>query len=184
MNVPESNENIIQSLDLNFLDDKKENEDDFSAKMNSLMNKLEVELNNVKKFTELKAPLNPQDIKLNPINFNAKNNILENNDIFNINFNSPQNLIEENYIELNQNKENDKIILKNDNNNLIPNNIVQNEVKDNNLNNKDENNQIKENVIINEYKFGNDDTHKENENINEENINQILELKGSKIKKT
>ena len=185
MNDPESNENenenIIQSLDLNFLDDKKENEDDFSTKMNSLMSKLEVELNNVKKYTELKAPLNPQDIKLYPINFTANNNLLDNNDIFNINFNSPQNLIEENYIELNKNKENDKIILKNDNNDLIPNNIIQNEVKDNNLNNKDEKNQIEEKTIINEYKFGNDDTNKENENINEENLKQILELKGSQV---
>ena len=179
MDIPESNdipnENIIQSLDLDYLNDKKEDENDFSTKMNSLMSKLEVELNNVKKFASLKAPLNSQDIDFSRYKFNFNNqinNFDNNNNIFNNN--SPEILIEDNYIELNNNKESDKINLKNENNNNVnENNLDQNKRIDKTIHSKDENSK-KEEDIIKEHKFGDDEGSLK--------INNINELKDSNIK--
>ena len=47
---------IIQSLNLNYGEEKKEDNLNFSQKMNSLLNQLEVHLENVKKYANMKLP--------------------------------------------------------------------------------------------------------------------------------
>ena len=160
----ENNGLNIMSLGLNYDDDKKEEEEnDFNNKMDSLLKQLEIQLDNVKKYSNVNASLNIQDIDLSPYKISFQDNINNNNNNLkqnNKNINNNENLILiNNNIEYNNNKnnENEEIKLKNNNNNQ------NNEINENNHN---------ELITISEYDFGRN-IKKENENAidNEKVIN-------------
>ena len=172
----ENNGLNIMSLDLNYDDDKKEDENDFNNKMDSLLKQLEVQIDNVKKYSNINAGLNIQDIDLTPYkntfqdNFNNNNNFNQNNINNNINNNN------ENLILINNNEYNNKI---NENEEIKLKNI-NNQKNENNSNN--ENSNQNELITINEYNFGRN-IKKENEipigNENVINIENIKEIYSS-----
>ena len=159
----------IMSLDLNYDDDKKEEENDFNNKMDSLLKQLEIQLDNVKKYSNVNASLNIQDIDLAPYKISFQDSINNNN---NLNQNS-KNIINnnENLISINNNIEY-MIKKNNENEELKDNNNQNNEINENNNNQN-------ELITINEYDFGRN-VKKENESpidnekvINIENIKEI-----------
>ena len=159
MDSPNSNDDnlktdIIQSLNLDFGDNKNEEEnEDFNSKMKSLYSQLETQLDAVKKYANLKMPLEYVDLDLSPYNISLNNKFKYNFDNVQSNFKNNENFIEINNIN-NKNNENDEIKLKQNNNNK----------------NNDEF------IKINEYKFGSNENtgvYQYPDNINEIKSNSI-----------
>ena len=185
MDLQDSNDeekgfNFIQSLNLDYGDEKKEEEDNFAKKMSSLLNKLDVQLENVKKYTNLNMPIESLNIDISQYKMNFPNKL---NNIIN---NKEDNLIEINYSnEINDKKEEDEngIKLKQNNINANINNINNSnndkKEKEYNINNKGD-------YKVNEYSFSKN-TKKEMEIQNEDDnkdlpITNISEIKGNIIK--
>ena len=157
--------NIIQSLNLNYGEEKKEDNLNFGQKMNSLLNQLEVHLENVKKYANMKMPLDSMDINnLYPYN-KAFNRIYNNN--YNVNMNSNNTLINNNNSNsiplVNSQNENEEIIEINNIQEMNSQDEDNTEMKlrqannnsSKNLNDKKNNNYNKDDYKINEYQFGN-----------------------------
>ena len=144
LNNENEEDNMILSLNLDFGEEKKDDENqEFSTKMNALLNKLEVQLDNVKKYATMKMPLDSMKTDLFPNNykpftidsFDEKDNYINSNDnIIQIN-----NVIEEN-------NDNDTIKLNEANNNKNnKQDIITNEYQDNNNYDTEKNNNNNDN---------------------------------------
>ena len=197
----ENNElNIIENLNLDYYNaqnDEKDN-DNFNDKMDSLLKQLDVQMDNVKKYSNLNLDLNNLDTKFLPYNnLNNLNNQNQfnnnfgtnlynnNNNIIGTNNNNNDNLIgtstNNNFIEINTNPNNGNLIeIKGNekdkaNSNQINNNTNSN--RNNNINEEpNENNkkEINNQVIISEYNFGEEKANISNNNENTENNNDTF----------
>ena len=190
----ENNElNIIENLNLDYYNvqnDEKDNAN-FNDKMNSLLNQLDIQMDNVKKYSSLNLTLDNLDTKFLPLNnLNISNNQNQLNNNFGINLYNNNNIIgtnndtnivgintNNNLIEINTNPNNGNLIEINEkdkiNSSQINNNT--NTSRNNNINEEpNENNkkETKNEVIISEYNFGEEKADINNNNENTENNNE------------
>ena len=193
----ENNElNIIENLNLDYCNAQNDEKDNanFNDKMNSLLNQLDIQMENVKKYSNLNLTLNNLDTKLLPLNnLNISNNQNQLNNNFGVDLYNNNNIIgtnnnnanivgintNNNLIEINTNPNNGNLIEINENTKDKTNssqiNNHTNISRNNNINeepNENNNKEIKNEVIISEYNFGEEKSDINNNNENTENNNE------------